>query len=65
VAYEGMEECLALADCHLHLYGKTDTRPFRKMGHATALAGDVTTAIEKVRTIKKTLKIVSHVQKES
>ena len=65
VAYEGMEECLTLADCHLHLYGKTDTRPFRKMGHATALAGDVTTAIEKVRTIKKTLKIISHVQKES
>jgi len=30
------------------------------MGHATALADDVDTAIEKVRTIKNTLKIVSH-----
>ena len=65
VAYEGLENCLTLEDCHLHLYGKTETRPFRKMGHATALADDVATAIEKVRTIKKTLKIVSHVQKES
>jgi len=49
VAYEGMAECLDLPDCHLHLYGKTQTRPFRKMGHATALADDVATAIEKVR----------------
>ena len=65
VAYEGMDDCLALPDCHIHLYGKTQTRPFRKMGHATALAEDVATAIEKVRTIKNTLKIVSHVQKES
>ena len=65
VAYEGMEDCLDLSDCHIHLYGKTQTRPFRKMGHATALGEDVATAIEKVRTIKNTLKIVSHVQKES
>jgi len=65
VAYEGMEDCLALPDCHLHLYGKTQTRPFRKMGHATALADNVASAIEKVRTIKNTLKIVSHAQEES
>jgi len=60
-----MADCLDLPDCHIHLYGKTQTRPFRKMGHATALADDVATAIEKVRTIKNTLKIVSHGQKES
>ena len=65
VVYEGMEDCLNLPDCHLHLYGKTQTRPFRKMGHATALADDVITAIAKVRTIKNTLKIISHGQKES
>ena len=65
VAYEGMTDCLDLPDCHLHLYGKTETRPFRKMGHATALAEDVATAIEKVRTIKNTLKIISHAQEES
>lgn len=57
--YEGLADCLALADCHLHLYGKKQTRPFRKMGHATAVADNVETAIEQARKIKKTLKIIS------
>jgi len=32
------------ADVKLHLYGKTDPRPGRKMGHLTATAGTVTEA---------------------
>lgn len=34
----------------LHLYGKTDPRRGRKMGHLTALDNDVTVAVERVRT---------------
>ena len=38
---------LALPDVKLHLYGKSDPRPGRKMGHLTALADTVEEAIEK------------------
>jgi len=58
--YEGLAKCLALPNCHFHLYGKKQTRPFRKMGHATALADNVDTAINHARKIKKTLKIISN-----
>jgi 5-(carboxyamino)imidazole ribonucleotide synthase len=32
---------LALSGAHLHLYGKTDARPGRKMGHLTFTGADV------------------------
>ncbi len=34
----GLAEALALPGVAVHLYGKTRTRPHRKMGHATAVA---------------------------
>jgi len=37
---------LALPDVKLHLYGKPDPRPRRKMGHVTALADTVEGAVE-------------------
>ena len=37
---------LALPDVKLHLYGKTEPRPGRKMGHLTALADTVDEAVE-------------------
>lgn len=33
VFYEGIEKVLAIPGVNLHLYGKTTTKPFRKMGH--------------------------------
>jgi 5-(carboxyamino)imidazole ribonucleotide synthase len=38
---------LALPEVKLHLYGKTEPRPRRKMGHITALAETVDEALEK------------------
>ena len=35
VFYENIEECMAQAGVHIHIYGKKQTRPFRKMGHVT------------------------------
>ncbi len=35
-------------DVKLHLYGKTDPRPGRKMGHLTALANDSSSALNQV-----------------
>jgi 5-(carboxyamino)imidazole ribonucleotide synthase len=41
----------------LHLYGKTEARRGRKMGHVTCLAPDLAGAIEVARTIKRDLGI--------
>jgi 5-(carboxyamino)imidazole ribonucleotide synthase len=38
------DSLLALPGVHLHLYGKTDPRPGRKMGHLTVTAVDAGTA---------------------
>ncbi len=38
----------ALGNVKLHLYGKLEPRPGRKMGHVTAMADDVATAVELV-----------------
>jgi 5-(carboxyamino)imidazole ribonucleotide synthase len=46
---------LALPEIKLHLYGKTDPRPRRKMGHITALADTVDEAIEKAITARDLL----------
>jgi 5-(carboxyamino)imidazole ribonucleotide synthase len=40
---------------HLHLYGKRDPRPRRKMGHITALAPTAEAAIEAVTTARNAL----------
>jgi 5-(carboxyamino)imidazole ribonucleotide synthase len=47
----------ALADprLRLHLYGKTDARPGRKMGHLTAIADDAHQAAELVRNARRSL----------
>lgn len=41
-------EALALPDVKLHLYGKDEARPGRKMGHLTALAADAEVAAARV-----------------
>lgn len=33
--YEGLEEVLSTQGAYVHLYGKEETKPFRKMGHIT------------------------------
>ncbi len=49
--YEGMESAIALPGVHPHLYGKSITKPFRKMGHIT-ISG---TEIEGVKTTARTV----------
>lgn len=55
--YEGMDTCLALEGVKMHLYGKSITKPFRKMGHATVLAETVDKARDKARFIQQNLVI--------
>ena len=46
VRLTGAEGALAIPDVHLHLYGKTQARARRKMGHVTALAPTVEVALK-------------------
>lgn len=50
------ERLLAHRDVKLHLYGKTDARPGRKMGHLTALADTPEEALAKVVAAREALK---------
>lgn len=55
--YEGLEEALALGNVYIHLYGKSVTKPYRKMGHVTVLDMDIRKAINKAVKIKDILKV--------
>jgi 5-(carboxyamino)imidazole ribonucleotide synthase len=46
---------LAVDDVKLHLYGKLQPRPGRKMGHLTALAADPATALARVQQARHAL----------
>jgi 5-(carboxyamino)imidazole ribonucleotide synthase len=59
VKYEGLEEILKLSGVYPHLYGKKETRPFRKMGHVTITDTDLKSAMNKARFVKQTLKVIS------
>ena len=56
VRYAGVEAVLRAPDAFLHLYGKHETRPFRKMGHLTVLDASLERAIERARALKPQLK---------
>jgi len=47
---------LDISGVHLHLYGKHDPRPRRKMGHLTALAENAEAAIEAVSRAREALR---------
>ena len=49
------DRALALPDVKLHLYGKADPRPGRKMGHMTVMAADAATARERVLQARRAL----------
>lgn len=57
-AYEGLEAVLAQTDAFVELYGKAQTRPFRKMGHCVLLGQDRTEIENQARWIKTQLKAV-------
>lgn len=59
VIYEGMEEVMKLPGVHVHLYGKTKTRPFRKMGHVTITDSDKQELKRKANFVKNTLKVIA------
>lgn len=57
--YEGLSEVLAMPNVFVHLYGKAQTKPGRKMGHVTVLSSDKQELIFRVNKIKNTLRVTS------
>jgi 5-(carboxyamino)imidazole ribonucleotide synthase len=55
--YQGVEQALALGGVYIHLYGKSITKPFRKMGHATIVDQDINKALERAHRVKELIKI--------
>ena len=56
--YEGIENCLAQEGVHIHLYGKTETRPNRKMGHVTIINESIDKAKSTAHYINEHLKVI-------
>jgi 5-(carboxyamino)imidazole ribonucleotide synthase len=46
---DGLAAALAVQGAHVHLYGKAENRPGRKMGHVTAQADDREVALDRAR----------------
>ncbi len=58
--YEGLAEVLKINKAFLHLYGKAQTRPGRKMGHVTVLGANRQDLIFQANKIKQAIKVCTH-----
>ena len=59
VFYENIEDVLRIDGVTPHIYGKKETRPFRKMGHVTIVNKDIDTAREIAQKVKETIRVIS------
>jgi 5-(carboxyamino)imidazole ribonucleotide synthase len=57
--YEGLAEVLKMENAFVHLYGKAQTKPGRKMGHVTVIGQDRAGLTYKANRIKHLLKVIS------
>jgi len=58
--YLGAKELLEEKNVYLHLYGKEQTRPHRKMGHFTILDTDRERLINKIGKLKNRISVISN-----
>ncbi|MGA9213519.1 5-(carboxyamino)imidazole ribonucleotide synthase [Kaistella sp.] len=59
VKYEGLEEVMKLPNAYVHLYGKAEMKPGRKMGHINVLADSREELLEQLIYIKSLVKVIS------
>lgn len=57
--YEGLHDILRIENVFVHIYGKQQTRPGRKMGHVTILSKEKQELIHQANRIRHTLKVKS------
>jgi 5-(carboxyamino)imidazole ribonucleotide synthase len=54
---DGIHDALEIPELSFHFYGKSFTKPFRKMGHITVLDDDIDKALAKAMKAKDILKV--------
>ena len=59
VVYKNIEKIMAMEGVVPHIYGKKQTRPFRKMGHVTIINEQIDKAREIAEKVKHTIKVIS------
>ncbi|WP_054851812.1 5-(carboxyamino)imidazole ribonucleotide synthase [Olleya sp. ITB9] len=59
VKYQNIETIMAMNGVTPHIYGKQQTRPFRKMGHVTITNKDLNTARQIAEEVKSSIKVIS------
>ena len=59
VVYKNIETIMNMEGVMPHIYGKKQSRPFRKMGHVTIVNEDLNTARRIAEEVKKSIKVIS------
>jgi 5-(carboxyamino)imidazole ribonucleotide synthase len=59
VIYENIETILGWNGVTPHIYGKKQTRPFRKMGHVTIVNQDIKVARKIAEDVKNTIRVIA------
>ena len=59
VVYKNIDQVLGIKGVIPHIYGKKETRPFRKMGHVTIIHPKIDTARKMAAQLKETLSVIS------
>jgi 5-(carboxyamino)imidazole ribonucleotide synthase len=57
--YDGLQDVLKMDNVFVHIYGKKQTKPGRKMGHVTILSKEKQDLTHKASIIKRTLKVIA------
>ena len=58
VIYKNIEKILSWEGVTPHIYGKKQTRPFRKMGHVTIVNKDIKKARQIAQDVKNTIRVI-------
>ena len=57
--YKGLENVISWEGVFPHLYGKENTKPFRKMGHVTIVNESLSEAKKIAQQVKETLQVIA------
>lgn len=57
VMYQGLDQALVVPGSSIHIYGKSQTRPFRKMGHVTATGKDPKQAMQRAAAVRDAISV--------
>lgn len=57
VIYQGIEKAMEQSNVSVHIYGKSNTKPNRKMGHVTVTDENLKNGLKKAKSVKNLIKV--------